>query len=311
MERISDVVIIGAGPAGMTAAIYASRAGLKTIMLEAGAPGGKLTKTNEISNYPGYSSANGFELATDMFQHSTTFGAQYLYGNVVDIEIDKTNSGFHSVITDDDTVYKARSVIIATGTKEQLLQVPGEMENIGRGVSYCAVCDGAFFKGKKVAVIGGGNSALEEALYLSTIVEKVYVVIRRDVFRADSIIVERVENTPNIEVIRERKVEEIVSDGKSVTGIKLYDSHDESKKELLEVSAVFPYIGATPISSWIADEGVTDVEGYIEVNEHMETKIPGLLAAGDVTKKSLRQVVTATNDGAIAAQSCVRYIKCV
>ncbi|MDQ0360538.1 thioredoxin-disulfide reductase [Breznakia pachnodae] len=307
MERICDLVIIGAGPAGMTAAIYASRAGLKTIMVEAGAPGGKLTKTDEISNWPGITSVNGFELANKMFIHSTSFGAEYVYGNVVRIEESKEDNDFHRVVCEDGNVYAGKAVLIATGTQEQLLGVKGEQENIGRGVSYCAVCDGAFFKGKDVAVIGGGNAALEEALYLAQFASKVYVVIRRDVFRADQIVIDKVMANDKFEFVKERLVSEILDDGMKVTGIKV--KAKDGAEEEIPVSAVFPYIGAVPITGFLKDMGITDDKGYMIVNEHMETSIPGIYGAGDVLQKHLRQVVTATNDGAIAAQSAVHKIK--
>ncbi|MDF9825213.1 thioredoxin reductase (NADPH) [Breznakia sp. PF5-3] len=307
MERISDLIIIGAGPAGMSAAIYASRAGLKTIMLEAGAPGGKLTKTDKIENWPGVNSMNGFELANKMFIHSTSFGAEYMFGNVVRIEKSKEDGDYHRVICDDGNVYAAKAVIVATGTQEQLLNVKGEKENIGRGVSFCAVCDGAFFKDKDIAVIGGGNAALEEALYLAEFASKVYIIIRRDVFRADQIVVDKIINNSKIEVIRERLVSEIVDDGMKVTGVKL-KSKDGNETDLA-VSAVFPYIGAVPTTGFLKGVGITDEKGYMIVNENMETSIAGIYGAGDVTAKNLRQVVTATNDGAIAAQSVIKQIK--
>jgi thioredoxin-disulfide reductase len=307
MERVCDLVIIGAGPAGMSAAIYASRAGLNTIMLEAGAPGGKLTKTDEISNWPGTTSINGFELASKMFAHSTAFGAEYVYGNVVKIEQSKEDADFHRVICDDGNIYAAKAVIIATGTQEQLLHVKGEQENIGRGVSYCAVCDGAFFKDKDVAVIGGGNAALEEGLYLAQFASKVYVVIRRDVFRADKIVIDKVMNNDKFEIIKERVVTKILDDGLKVSGIKV-KAKDGSEEEIA-LSAVFPYIGAIPITGFVKDMGICDPHGYLIVNEDMETKIPGIYGAGDVNQKNLRQVVTATSDGAIAAQKAVHKIK--
>lgn len=180
MERQVDLVVIGAGPAGLTAALYASRAGLKTMILESGAPGGKLVKTHQISNYPGVKTLAGTDLAMSMLEQATSFGAMYEYGDVEKVDADK------KVYLSDGTVVEAKAVIVATGTKERLLNIPGEKENIGRGVSFCAVCDGAFFKDKDVVVIGGGNSALEESLYLTTFAKSVTIVIRRDVFRAEN-----------------------------------------------------------------------------------------------------------------------------
>lgn len=304
MERFSDIVIIGAGPAGMTAAIYGSRAGLSVLMLEAGAPGGKLTKTYEIENWPGVQLAHGRDLAMDMFNHSTHFGAEYVYGNVAKIEYGKAEGEPHRIVCEDGSVYVAKTIIIASGTLERLLGVPGEKENTGRGVSYCAICDGAFFKNKDVAVIGGGNSALEEAMYLAEFVNKVYIVIRRDVFRADRNVIEKVENHPKMEIIREHTVQQIIDDGMKVVSVEL---KGKAGLQTIPVSAVFPYIGAIPSTSFL-DESIKDQAGYIIVDQHMQTAVKGIFAAGDVIQKDLRQVVTATNDGAIAAQSAIQYI---
>ncbi|MFV0382009.1 MAG: thioredoxin-disulfide reductase [Breznakia sp.] len=305
MEKIKDVIVIGAGPAGMTAAIYASRAGLKTLMLEAGAPGGKLTKTYEISNWPGVQTSNGFALANEMFQHSTSFGAEYAYGNVIGVKDAQTHK---EVLLEDGTIYHAKAVIVASGTKEKLLSIPGEEANIGRGVSFCAVCDGAFFKDREVVVIGGGNSALEEAMYLTQFASKVYVVIRRDVFRADDIVKEELAKNDKIEVIRKHIPIAIEDDGMKLTAIKL--QHVDTKVEMtIATNGVFPYIGADPITAFISDLKVCDEDGYMLVDEHMETSIKGLYGAGDVNKKILRQVVTAANDGAIAAQSAVQHVR--
>ncbi len=304
MERICDLVIIGAGPAGMSAAVYASRAGLKTIMIETGAPGGKLVKTYEISNWPGTISMSGFELANNMFAHSTSFGAEYVYGNVVDIK----DGELKSVICEDGSVYAAKAVIVATGTQERLLNIPGESENIGRGVSYCAVCDGAFFTDEEVAVIGGGNAALEEALYLTQFAKKVYIIMRRDVFRADEIVVDEIMKNEKIVLLQKYLPVSISDDGERVNGLVL--KHAETGEEkTLEVQGIFPYIGADPITSFLKDMDVLNERGYMVVDDHMETKVPLLYGAGDVCDKVLRQVVTAANDGAIAAQSAFHKIK--
>lgn len=304
MEKISDLIIIGAGPAGMSAAIYATRAGLKTIMIEAGAPGGKLVKTFEISNWPGIKSTSGVQLASEMFEHSTSFGAEYVYGNVVEVK----DGDLKSVICDDGNIYKAKSLIIASGTQERLLNIAGEEENIGRGVSYCAVCDGAFFRDEEVAVIGGGNAALEEAIYLTQFASKVYIVMRRDVFRADEIIVNEIIKNEKIELVQKYLPVSIQDDGSSVTSLTLKHAHSQEEK-ILPVKGIFPYIGADPLTSFLKDMNVVNEYGYMEVNEHMETKVPLLYGAGDVNAKVLRQVVTAVNDGAIAAQDAFHKIK--
>lgn len=304
MERQYDLIIIGAGPAGMSASIYGSRAGLKTAMLEMGAPGGKLVKTAEISNWPGIKETNGAKLAYDMFEHSTAFGSEYLYGNVVKVE----DGDYKKVICDDGNVYEAKAVIVATGTQERMLGVPGEEENVGRGVSYCAVCDGAFFKDQEVCVIGGGNSALEEAKYLTQFAKKVHIVIRRDVFRADSIVQDGIKDNEKIHVITKNVPVRIEDDGMRVTGIVIKNV-DTNEETTLSVGGIFPYIGLDPSTSFLEGLDVLDPRGYMVVNENCETKIKGIYGAGDVINKKLRQVVTATNDGAIAAQHAFHEIK--
>lgn len=303
MDVQYEVIIIGAGPAGMSAAIYAARAGLKTGVIEFDAPGGKMVKTFEIQNYPGLSTLNGADLAMKMFEHMSEFPVDYLYGKVVSVKGDEVKE----VLCEDGTVFTAKAVIVATGTKERLMHIENEEPLLGKGISFCAVCDGAFFRNGTVAVIGGGNSALEEALYLTQLVEKVYIVIRRDVFRADITVQEKVRNNPKIEIITKHVPKRVVGDNK-VTGLVL--EQVETKEEMtLEVSGIFPYIGADPCTDFLEGLGVLDEYGYVLVNERMETVVKGLYGAGDSNHKVLRQVVTACNDGAIAAQSVFHYLK--
>lgn len=302
MTKKYDFIIIGAGPAGMTAAIYASRAGLKTAMIESGAPGGKLLKTNEISNWPGIKTEPGSQLAMDMFEHSTSFGAVYEYGKVVEIKTDEENpASDKQIICEDGTIFQAPAVLVATGTKERLMGIPGENKNIGRGLSYCAVCDGAFFRDQEVAIIGGGNSALEEAVYLTHFASKVYILMRRNVFRADKIAVDAAMANPKIEIIQNVVPTEILDDGQHVNGLKISDVTTK-EEQILPVSGIFPYIGADPVTGFLKHLDILNPQGYMIVNASMETKIPLLYGAGDVCQKGLRQVVTAVNDGAIAAQ---------
>lgn len=294
MERYFDLVIVGAGPAGCTASLYASRAGLSTLLLDNGAPGGKLVKTYEIANYPGVGASSGVDLAMKMFEQATSFGAVYEYGDVIEITKDKVVKLF------DGQGIQAKAVLIATGTKERLLNIPGEQENIGRGVSFCAVCDGAFFKDKDVVVIGGGNSALEESLYLTKFAN-VTIVIRRDVFRAEKNIQEQVESNDRIKIITKHIPKQILSENGKVCGIVL-ENVDTRETQTLSCSGIFPYIGQDPMTQSIQNLGICDDRGYVIVDKNMETSIKGIYAAGDVIQKDLRQVVTATNDGAIAAQ---------
>lgn len=304
MDKQYDVMIIGAGPAGMTAAVYASRAGLKTAMLEMAAPGGKMIKTFEIQNWPGIKEIAGADLAYQMFEHSTHFGAEYLYGDVMEIV-----DGDPKIIRcQDGSEYMAKAVIIATGTRERLLGIPNEKELTGKGVSYCAVCDGSFFRNMPVTVIGGGNSALEESLYLTQFASQVNVVIRRDVFRAEPIIQKAIEENPKINIIRSHVPVEIVETDGKVGGIVLKNVND-GKVITIPTKAVFPYIGADPCTEFAQQLGILDERGYLRVNADMETSLPGIYGAGDVTAKTLRQVVTAANDGAIAAQRAFHFIK--
>ena len=301
MERQYDLVIIGAGPAGMAASVYGSRAGLKTLLLDNGAPGGKLIKTHKISNYPGVKELSGVELAASMFEQSTSFGAEYAYGDVEKVDADK------KVTLSDGTIIEAKAVIVATGTKERLLKIPGEQENIGRGVSFCAVCDGAFFKNKDVVVIGGGNSALEESLFLTQFANKVTIVIRRDVFRAEKKIQEQIQANDKIEVIVKHIPKEILAENGKVSGI-VFENVETKEPMTLSCQGIFPYVGQDPNTVCLEGLGVLDDKGYVIVDDSCQTKIPGLYAAGDVIQKELRQVVTATNDGAIAAQHAFHQI---
>ena len=290
-----DLLIIGAGPAGLTAALYASRAGLTVKVLDKSAPGGKLNLTAEIENYPG-SIKKGPELAYSMFEHCLSFGAEYEYGDVQ--EIKKVDDHF---VTVTDTEIESKYVIIATGTVERKMGIEKEEALTGKGVSYCAVCDGPFYKGKEVAVIGGGNSAIEEAIYLSTVVEKVHVIVRRDVLRADQYIVSKAQSKENIIFHYLKKPYEIIEENNKVAGLKIIDSNTE-EIDSLNVSGIFPFIGLDPITDFVSSLHLTNTEGYIEVDENKETKEKGLFAVGDVTNKKLRQVVTACSDGAIAGQ---------
>lgn len=293
-----DLIIIGAGPAGLSAAVYASRAGLQTLILDGGAPGGKLNLTAEIENYPGYKNVAGPELAYSMFEHATHFGAVYEYGMVSNIK----DCGTHKEVVTEENTFEAKSVLIATGTKERKMNIPNEEEMVGRGISYCAVCDGAFFTNEEIAVIGGGNSALEEAMYLTKFASKVHLIVRRDVFRADKIVQDALLNNDKVEVHFLKKPVEVLVENDKVKGLLLEDSNTGEKSELI-VSGIFPFVGADPVTDFASSLNILDEAGYIITDENMKTAVEGIYGAGDVRQKFLRQVVTATNDGAIAAQS--------
>lgn len=301
MNQEVDLAIIGAGPAGMTAALYGSRAGLSCTMIDSSAPGGKLLKTYLVDNYPGVPEVSGPDLAVTMFQQSTAFGAKFMAGEVEKVNNDK------QVFLKNGDVINAKAVIYATGAKERLLNIPGEQDAIGHGESFCAVCDGAFFRNKVVVVIGGGNSALEEAQFLAKFASKVIIVIRRDQFRAEHKIQAKVEENDKIEVIKKHiPVEVKMTDGK-VSGVVLKNVDDDTTTEVA-CSGLFPYIGSDPETQPLIGLDVLDANGYIITNDKMETKIDGIYGAGDCIRKELRQIITACADGAIAATQAYHYI---
>ncbi|TLG77383.1 thioredoxin-disulfide reductase [Culicoidibacter larvae] len=303
--EIYDVIIIGAGPAGMTAAVYASRAELKTLILEAGAPGGKMLKTMEIGNWPGIVEAKGPQLAMEMYKHSTAFGAKFDMGDVERIDLD---GDIKVVKLANGKEFRAKTVIYATGTKERTLHIPGREKMEGRGISYCAICDGAFFRNRDVVVVGGGNSALEESLHLTSLVNKVYLIQIMDSFNAEKITVDKVMANDKIEIHMESEVIEVLERENKMGGVLVRNNKTGDVDEIM-ADGMFIYIGADPVTAPIAHLGITDEHGYILVNDKMETSVPGIYGAGDVNSKVLRQIVTAVNDGAIAAQEALAYIQ--
>ncbi|CAG9620709.1 thioredoxin-disulfide reductase [Sutcliffiella rhizosphaerae] len=303
-EKVYDVIIIGAGPAGMTAAVYTSRANLSTLMIERGMPGGQMANTEEVENYPGFDHILGPELSTKMFEHAKKFGAEYAYGDVKEVidgkEYKTVNAGSKS--------YKGRSVIISSGAEYKKIGAPGEKELGGRGVSYCAVCDGAFFKNKELVVVGGGDSAVEEGVYLTRFASKVTIVHRRDELRAQKILQQRAFDNDKIDFIWSHTIKEINEKDGKVGSVTLVSTKDDTEQEF-QTDGVFVYVGMLPLTKPFLNLGITNDMGYIETNERMETKIPGIFAAGDIREKTLRQIVTATGDGSIAAQSAQHYIE--
>ncbi len=298
-----DLIIIGAGPAGLTAAVYASRAGLSTTIIERGAPGGKMFVTHEIENYPGFESITGRELSQTMHKHALKFGATYEYGDVKSIE---DLGDIKKVITNMNE-YEAKKVIIATGTENRKLGAQGEEEFQGKGISYCAVCDGNFFKGKDVAVIGGGNSAIEEALYLADICQSVTIIHRRQEFRAEQYIIDKVKQKENIKFVLDSNVVSFNGDEKlhSITTI----NKNTNEEQIVHIEGAFVYVGLIPITTPFTNLGIVDEKGSISVDERLESKIKGIFVAGDVREKDLRQIATAINDGAICAQNIINDLK--
>ncbi|MGG0719971.1 thioredoxin-disulfide reductase [Robertmurraya massiliosenegalensis] len=303
-EKIYDVIIAGAGPAGMTAAVYTSRANLSTLMIERGIPGGQMANTEEVENYPGYDHILGPDLSTKMFEHAKKFGAEYAYGDIKEI-IDGEE---YKTVKAGSKEYKARAVIISAGAEYKKMGIPGEKELGGRGVSYCAVCDGAFFKEKELLVVGGGDSAVEEGVYLTRFASKVTIVHRRDELRAQKILQQRAFDHEKIDFIWNHTVKEIHDKDGKVGSVTLVSTVDGTEQEF-KTDGVFVYIGMIPLSKPFETLGITNENGYIVTNEKMETSVPGIFAAGDIREKMLRQIVTATGDGSIAAQSAQHYVE--
>ena len=299
-----DVVIIGAGPGGLTAALYASRANLSVMILDRGIYGGQMNNTAAIENYPGFESILGPDLSEKMYKSSTQFGADFGYGAVESVE----DKGDTKIIHTDDGDYEAKALIIATGSQYKKIGVPGENELSGRGVSYCAVCDGAFFKGQDVAVIGGGDSAVEEGIYLTQLAKSVTIIHRRDQLRAQKILQDRAFKNDKIKFVWNADVKEIMSDDDKVSGVRYIDKKT-GEEHVVPAKGAFIYVGIQPMTAPFKDLGVLDSDGWINTNEHMETKVPGIFAVGDVRKKDLRQVATAVGEGGIAGQQAYNYIQ--
>ncbi|WP_169922477.1 thioredoxin-disulfide reductase [Lactobacillus terrae] len=304
MMKNYDVVVIGAGPGGLTAALYASRANLSVAILDRGIYGGQMNNTAEIENYPGFDSILGPDLSEKMYNSSTRFGATFEYGTVESIE----DKGSKKIIHTDDGDYETSVVIIATGSQYKKIGVPGEEEMSGRGVSYCAVCDGAFFKNQDVAVIGGGDSAVEEGVYLTQLAKSVTIIHRRDQLRAQKILQDRAFKNDKINFVWNADVEEITSEDGKVSGVKYVDKETGDEK-VVPASGAFIYVGIQPMTDPFQDLGILDSENWIETNDKMETSVPGVYAIGDVRKKDLRQITTAVGDGGIAGQEAFNYIQ--
>ena len=298
-----DVIIIGAGPAGLTAGIYAARGGLKVGIVEFAMPGGQAASTENIENYPGFAEGiNGYELMNSFHKQALTFGVEFIFEEVQKLDFSESVKKVQT----NGQVLEANAIIIAAGSKPRLLGVPGEMVFRGRGVSYCATCDGAFFRGKTVIVIGGGNAAIEEGLYLTKFATEVIIVHRRSSFRASQIAVQRAKDNPKIRFELNVVVEEILGQGK-VEGVRIHEVHSGEIREI-QADGVFIYIGTDPNAQFIHGEIKTDDLGYILTDNHLKTNIAGVYAAGDIRNTPLRQVATAVGDGALAAVEVEKYL---
>jgi thioredoxin reductase (NADPH) len=304
-ENHYDVVIVGAGPAGLCAALYAGRGMLNALTIERGAPGGELLNTDLIEDYPGFSSIKGWELAEKMAEHAQKFGGTSVMDTVEAIA--RRDDGIFEIQTQRGTQYTAPAVILTAGGTPVKLGVPGEQEYAGKGVSYCAVCDGAFFKGETLAVVGGGDAAAEEADYLTRYASKVYLVHRRDALRASKILQERVFANPCIEVIWNKRVEAIRGNEQVVTDLALVDSVTGEASQL-DVGGVFVFIGFTPNTGIVREHFDHDSGGYMITDSRMMTSIPGLFAAGDVRAQLTRQITTAVGDATTAAVAVEKYL---
>lgn len=305
-KREYDVIIVGAGPAGLCAALYAGRGMLKALTIERGAPGGELLNTDLIEDYIGFESIKGWELAQKMTAHAKKFGAQILTDTVERVR--KSEDGWFDVTTARGETYRARAVILTAGGTPVKLGIPGELEYAGKGVSYCAVCDGAFFKGERLAVVGGGDAAVEEADYLTRYASKVHLVHRRDEFRASKILQERAFANPQIEVIRNTTVPEIVGDEKGVQHVVLEDT-GTGERSNLAVGGVFIFAGFKPNTQLVEGHVHHDAGGYFITDDRMMTSLPGLFAAGDVRSQLTRQITTAVGDATTAAIAVEKYLK--
>lgn len=301
-EKIHDMIIVGSGPAGLTAAIYAARADLDTIIIDKGMAGGQVLNTYEVDNYPGIPDTSGPELAMKMQEHVMKYGVESVFDEVVELNL---NDEVKEVVTAGNS-YKAKTIVLSTGAQWRQLGVEGEETFKGKGVSYCATCDGAFFRNKTVAVIGGGDVAVEDAIYLSRFCKKVYLIHRRDELRAVKVLQKKLFETEGVEVIWDSVLEEIKGD-EIVSGIDILNKKT-GEKSSLDLDGVFIAVGTVPNNELLKEKVDTDDGGYIVTSDSCETSIPGVFAVGDVRKKLLRQIITAAADGATAVYGAEHHI---
>ena len=299
-----DIIIIGAGPAGLTAAIYARRASKSVLVLEALSYGGQIINTPDIENYPAVPHVSGFDFATKVYQQAEALGAEFVFEKAVGI---RDNGSTKTVVTAENE-YEGKAVIVATGSENRKLGLPNEEELVGRGVSYCATCDGAFYRGKTVAVVGGGNTALEDALYLADIAQTVYLIHRRDAFRGDEATVTSLKQRDNVKFIYNSTVTKLNAE-KRLTSIEVTDKNGEVST--IELNGLFVAVGRIPENQNFAALIKLDEAGYVAAGEDCITNVAGIFAAGDNRTKSVRQLVTAAADGAVAATEAVKYVTSV
>ena len=297
-----DIIIVGAGTAGLSAAIYGLRAGKSVLVLEQASYGGQIINTPEIENYPAIQKISGFEFATNLYNQAKNLGAEFDFEKVEGIE----DKGQFKEVKTKDKSYEGKTVILATGAKNRSLGVEKEEELVGKGISYCATCDGMFYRGKVVAVNGGGNTAVEDATFLSDYVEKVYVIHRRDEFRADKAEVDRLVAKPNVELVLNSTVKRLESDASGLTGVVV--ANKDGEERTLKVDGLFVAIGQAPDNQAFSDLVELDGKGYISAGESTLTKTPGIFTAGDCRTKAIRQLATAASDGAVAGLAAVSYI---
>ena len=302
-QNVFDTIVIGGGPGGYTAALYATRAGFSALVLEKLSPGGQMATTDQIDNYPGFpQGVNGFQLALEMQKGAQRFGAQTELAEVLQVDL---RGPVKEVVTQKET-YRAPTVVLATGASPRELGLPGERELRGRGVSYCATCDGMFYRGKTVAVVGGGNTAAADVLYLSRLCEKVYLIHRRDQLRASRVYLEPLKQAENVEILWDSQVTELLY-GETLTGIKVRNKKTGEVKEL-SLDGLFLAVGQLPNTQLFQGQVELDAAGYVVADETTRTNLPGVFAVGDLRQKPLRQVVTAAADGAVAAHFLEEYL---
>ena len=303
MDKIYDMIIVGGGPGGYTAALYAARAGLDVMLIERPSAGGQMNLTGQIDNYPGFpEGVDGFQLSYNMQQQAERFGAKTKYAEVLKLELE----GELKSVQTNEGIYKAKTVVISTGANPRQLGVERENEMIGRGVGYCAHCDGMFYRGKSVVVVGGGNSAVAEALYLSRIAKEVILVHRRDTLRATQIYHKPLQEASNIRFVWNSEVVELLGED-VLSGVKVKNLKN-GEVEQLDVQGLFVSIGRKPATDLVKEQLTLDDAGYIMAGEKTETNLPGVYAVGDVRVKELRQIVTAVADGAMAAHMAEQYL---